>query len=111
MNKKLSLNLDQLAVESFDTSTVAKPRGTVRAFDITASTCYDNDCGCLSDATCNTACGGYTCEGTCGEYTCGNSCVNICPPTNHGERTCNAPTCFNTCHDSCGCDTFALTGC
>lgn len=109
--KKLSLNLDQLSVESFDTSARAKPQGTVRGFDITDTTCYELECGCISGGTCNTDCGGYTCDGTCGEYTCGNSCVNACPPTNHGEHTCNAPTCFNTCHDTCGCPTRALTGC
>lgn len=87
MKKKLSLHLDQLSVESFHTSTAPLPRGTVRGFDITASTCYDEGCGCISD-TCNT---------NCEQNTCGGSCGIACPPTYHGEHSCAPPTCFNSC--------------
>src|SRR3954466_5307991 len=96
--KKLSLDLDQLTVESFDTSAAARPRGTVRGFDITASTCYEEGCWCISDGgTCNTDCGQNTCN-TCNQATCpGYSCVIACPPSNHGEFSCAPPSCLNSC--------------
>jgi|SRR5215218_6166345 len=86
--KKLNLDLDQLAVESFDTSAAVRPRGTVRGFDITDSTCYDEGCACLTNRTCDT---------NCNQETCGASCYQICAPTNAGEHTCNQPSCFYSC--------------
>jgi len=94
--KKLSLDLDQLSVESFDTSAVGRPKGTVRGFDITDSTCYEIDCGCISGGTCNTDCGQNTCDATCYDATCaGDSCVNIC--VTGTAHTCNRPSCFYSC--------------
>jgi len=93
--KKLSLDLDQLAVESFDTATARAPRGTVRGNDISDTTCYQRLCECQSAFTCDTDCN----QNTCGGDTCGDSCVNICAPSNAGEHTCVQPSCFY----SCGC--------
>lgn len=106
--KKLDLNLDQLAVESFDTGGERLLRGTVRGNDVSDTTCHQRLCTCPSMRTCETDCGDYTCGGdTCGGATCGSSCVNICPPTNAGEHTCNQPSCFY----SCGCITEFYTNC
>jgi hypothetical protein len=99
--KKLSLDLDQLAVESFDTSGPERSRGTVRGFDITASTCYEENCGCITDGgTCNTDCGQNTCDNTCNQASCaGDSCVNLCPTG--GAHTCIQPSCFYSCPGTC----------
>jgi hypothetical protein len=56
MTAKLSLNVDQLQVESFQPQALpAASRGTVRGNEATVDTCYD-----------------YTCRGygTCGIYPC-----------------------------------------
>ena len=66
--KKLSLTLDALRVESFDTGRTEDHRGTVRGYDVTAScvapqatcggscmdpaTCVDNSCMCDSVPDC-----------------------------------------------------------
>lgn len=98
--KKLTLDLDQLAVESFDTAGARTPHGTVRGNDISDTSCYQRLCECPSAFTCLTDCNQNTCGlDTCGQNTCGDSCVNICPPTKAGEHTCNQPSCFY----SCGC--------
>lgn len=98
MVKKLSLNLDELAVESFDTTKASRPAGTVRGYGFTETTCNQIICDCPTGGTCDTDCGQYTCvDDTCGGATCGSSCVNICPPTDAGERTCNQPSCFYSC--------------
>ncbi len=87
--KKLSLDLDQLTVESFDTSTTERPAGTVRAHGYTDTTCRQLLCDCgPTNVTCDTAC--Y-------QDTCGDSCVNICPPTDRGEHSCAPPSCFYSC--------------
>jgi len=87
--KKLSLDLDQLTVESFDTSTAKRPAGTVRAHAYTDTSCRELICGCGPT--------NFTCETDCDEYTCGDSCVNACPPTYHGEFSCAPPSCLNSC--------------
>ena len=95
--KKLNLDLDQLTVESFDTSVARKANGTVRAFGWTETSCQQIICDCgPTNVTCETYCNEFTCADSC-EGTCGDSCVNICPPTNNGERTCNQPSCFYSC--------------
>ena len=107
--KKLKLNLEDLRVESFQT-TPDDPwlaRGTVRGYGDTPE-CTTNPVTC--EVTCNTACAQpgcptYQCGGTewtncdpscgptqcytdCGEYTCGGeyTCPGIC--TTEGETTC-----------------------
>ncbi len=92
MRTKLRLNLDQLTVDSFDTSTVAAEKGTVFGEQCT---CWTN-CTCPGCPTCdNTACGQNTCGNTCGD-TCGASC-NTC-----GDWTCEY---------TCGCTDPLYTGC
>jgi hypothetical protein len=97
MNSKLKLDLDQLTVDSFDTSATDKPRGTVFGEQCTCWTaCGQNTCpGCPTcDATCNGSCGATcagSCYGTCGEATCGYSCDGWCTQY---DATCNG---YGTC--------------
>ena len=76
---KLRLSLEDLTVESFDsTSSRAQGRGTVRAHDETEATCFNTDCG-----TCYTVeyyCG-ESLDGTCNEGTCVCSFPYMCPET------------------------------
>lgn len=96
MNSKLSLNLDELVVDSFDTTVSEKPRGTVFGEECT---CYTN-CTCPGCPTCYASCNG-TCGATCGENTCAASCNGTCV------------NCTGwTCDFSCQCpDTCLKTGC
>jgi hypothetical protein len=85
--KKLTLDLDQLTVDSFNTVAPAAKRGTVHAEQ--ECTCYTNcytycntcpGCPTCDDSACNGSCGG-----TCfGENTC-DTCV--------GQVTCGGRTC------------------
>ena len=65
MRSKLKLNLEQLSVDSFDTTIVEKPKGTVFGEQCT---CYTN-CTCpgcpTCDASCNGTCDASACNGTC----------------------------------------------
>lgn len=67
MRTKLKLNLDQLAVDSFDTSEPEAQKGTVFGEQCTC----DTNCTCPGCPTCDESCNG-TCAGqdTC-DYTCG----------------------------------------
>ncbi len=67
MRNKLRLQLEDLAVDSFDTSGAEKPKGTVFGEQCT---CYTN-CTCPGCPTCDASCNG-TCAGSC------NSCVESC---------------------------------
>lgn len=75
--KKLALNIDELAVESFETSRDLLARGTVRG--ASESTEFQIICTCDSDnGTCDDSCQGgcgtgstCSCNGTCGGDTCG----------------------------------------
>lgn len=87
--KKLTLNLDELRVESFETTPpLQDQRGTVNAHseqttegDTDDWRCYKlpgatqgATCMATCQATCNTC--NYSCDGTCGGGTCfGDSCV------------------------------------
>lgn len=80
MRTKLKLNLDELAVDSFDTTKNEAKTGTVFGEQCT---CYTN-CSCPGCPTCDASCNGscdYTCDvscyGTCGD-TCDNSCNGTC---------------------------------
>jgi hypothetical protein len=87
MRSKLKLNLDELMVDSFDTTKPAAKQGTVFGEQCT---CYTN-CTCPGCPTCDASC-----NGTCGA-TCDASCYG----------TCGDYTCAYTCGDSeCGCDTY-----
>jgi hypothetical protein len=97
MKKKLSLELEALAVDSFETSTATDGNGTVYGHDGSAGcqptppdyapcTCYDS-CLCPTNAYyCATvhatviSCD-YTYNGSCGydtRNTCGGESINIC---------------------------------
>ncbi len=76
---KLKLNLDELAVESFDTTRSEKAKGTV----------FGEQCTCYTQCTCP---GCPTCYATC-NYTCDDA---TCP---------NCPTCYASCNGTCNCPT------
>ena len=98
--KKLALNLDGLAVQSFETQSTARPRGTVHGAEWTEPTsCWiDTDvvsCGGSCDHTyCNETCAGGGCGGS-GYNSC--RCVTqaiTCEATSpNPEGTCCGSTC------------------
>jgi hypothetical protein len=75
---KLKLAIDNLAVESFDTCSVPKEKGTVFGEQCTCQTV----CTCPGCPTCD-----QTCPQTCDDYSCAWSCNG---------------TCAGTCYDTCG---------
>jgi len=93
--KKLSLDLDQLAVESFDTTAeAARSRGTVRGHVLTDTTCGQFICDCPTGS-------GESCQADlCGSDVCESAdCGSInCPTAWH---TCNKPSCFYSCPSTC----------
>ena len=96
--KKLSLHLDDLTVESFDTSAPAPARGTVQGHDHSDPSNCDNSGFC----SCNGyPCDTYTCRctdpDTCA-YSCGQSCPNTCDSC---QNTC--VSCMATCEGYAGC--------
>jgi hypothetical protein len=82
---KLKLQLDDLRIDSFETTAPQKAKGTVFGEQCT---CY-TQCTCpgcpTCDASCNGTCGcasGGTCMGdweTCA-YSCARTCYGSCPP-------------------------------
>ncbi|HEU0055413.1 MAG TPA: hypothetical protein VFQ39_19635 [Longimicrobium sp.] len=81
MRGKLQLSLDQLAVDSFDTTAAEKnEKGTI----------FGEQCTCPTACTCP---GCPTCEGAA---TCNASCNGTC------GNTCQA-SCYGTCDASCDC--------
>ncbi len=89
--KKLKLDLDDLKVESFETTPADSRRGGGTLFGYTAAPSDCNTCelaGGLTNQTC-----GNTCAHTCFGITCGNTCAG---------NTCDDNTCAgNTCHIIC----------
>jgi hypothetical protein len=86
MRSKLTLNLEDLAVDTFDTTATQKAKGTV----------FGEQCTCYTQCTCP------------GCPTCDATCPNTC------NYTCDDATCPYTCDDaSCGggCATLAYTNC
>ena len=97
--KKLTLRLDDLRIDSFQTTPAESRKGTVFGEQCT---CWTN-CTCpgcpTCDASCNGTCGGscdVSCNGTCDascngscDYTCGDdaTCFMTIPP---GEWACVA---------------------
>jgi hypothetical protein len=79
MRTKLTLNLEQLTVDSFDTSTTPAKRGTVFGEQCTCYTqCTCPGCPtCANYNTCDATCGA-TCANTCDDYTCAASCNGTC---------------------------------
>lgn len=89
--KKLSLDLDALAVESFDTvDEASRQAGTVRGHDVSDTTCGQRVCGCPSGSgnTCNALCETGDCPTQ--EFGCGS-----------GFHTCVQPSCFYSCPGTC----------
>jgi hypothetical protein len=92
MRGKLKLHLEDLAVDSFDTTTAEKPKGTVFGEQCT---CY-TQCTCPGCPTCDASC-----NGTCGA-TCAASCYGTC------DASCN--TCAGSCYGTCdGCTQWDAT--
>ena len=99
--KKLALDLDQLAVESFETSSDRARFGTVRGFDLTGTTCGQFICDCPTGS-------GESCQpDLCGTEACGTTDCG----SGYGH-TCDAPSCFYSCPGTCGApDTCGDTVC
>ncbi|HEX6912121.1 MAG TPA: hypothetical protein VF142_17090 [Longimicrobium sp.] len=97
MRGKLSLNLDDLAVDSFDTTAHEKPKGTVFGEQCT---CYTN-CTCPGCPTCDASCNGTcdaSCNGTC-DVSCNGTCAGTC-----------GDTCYETCYGAYTCDGRRICG-
>lgn len=90
---KLKLELDELAVESFDTSATDPQHGTVRGHET------DGD---------PYTCGGETCMG--GQQTCWDSCDTVCGSyyCATAEASCGQGSCVYTCTS---CNVFGCTSC
>ncbi len=89
---KLKLDLDQLAVDSFDTEAPPRRSGTVFGEQCT---CY-TQCTCPGCPTCDASCNG-TCGGTC-EASCNGTCGGTCEASCNG--TCNCGTAYDyTCRN------------
>jgi hypothetical protein len=96
---KLKLDLEELSVESFDTTPAPRREGgTVFGQQCT---CY-TQCTCpgcpTCDASCNGTCGG-TCAGSCDAScngTCGGTCAASC------DGTCGGSERWETCGATCG---------
>jgi hypothetical protein len=83
--QKLKLCLDDLQVDTFQTTAAPREKGTVFGEQCT---CY-TQCTCPGCPTCDASCNGTcnaSCNGTCDD-TCGASCND---------------TCYDTCAVSCG---------
>jgi hypothetical protein len=126
--EKLKLNLDDLKVESFDTTPDVRgqPKGTIYGHTDHAQvcsvnmTCFQQTCpdfytcdggqGCQSaGGTCYEACTYYNCPTvTANNCTCVDNCnTGYCNPTQY--NTCPY-TCGNSCGGTCGGDTCVTCG-
>jgi hypothetical protein len=83
---KLTLRLDELEVDSFDTTAAERGRGTVFGEQCTC----DTQCTCPGCPTCDITCPA-TCGGSC------DSCADTCVPCNNS----NHGTCDKSCQLSC----------
>jgi hypothetical protein len=94
--RKLKLQLEDLQIDSFQTTPAERPKGTVFGEQCT---CY-TQCTCPGCPTCDASCNGTcdascngTCDATCNGcsgFTCDLSCDGYCPDTGRN-------TCFRTC--------------
>ncbi|HYR09772.1 MAG TPA: hypothetical protein VEQ60_18495 [Longimicrobium sp.] len=87
--KKMKLSLEQLAVDSFDTSAAPAKRGTVFGEQCTCPT----NCTCPCMGTCAESCNGtcdyhYTCPATCYGGTCEHTCEQTCPALHTCDLSC-----------------------
>ena len=91
MHGKLKLDLNELAVESFDTSEAEKREGTV----------FGEQCTCWTNCTCPgcPSCDGGACGGTehtaCNQASCNGTCDASCNGTCAGQYSCG-PDCWGT---------------
>jgi hypothetical protein len=104
MRGKLTLNLEDLAVDTFDTTLRPKDRGTVFGEQCTCWTqCGQNTCpGCPTcDASCNGTCYA-SCNGTC-NCPSGNTCDWSCQATdcNYGYTCGNCTALQTNCNEIC----------
>jgi hypothetical protein len=79
--KKLDLSIDDLSVESFETTKEGEEQGTVHGHHHSDSTCWQRFCTCTNG------------EGTACDYSCG-TCLNECAtdascPTQPGYQGCH----------------------
>ena len=93
---KLKLHLDDLRIDSFDTTSAPREKGTVFGEQCTCWTqCGQNTCpGC---PTCDASCNG-TCAGTCGDScygTCDLACATQEGPSCVGRTCDNQPYWWN----------------
>jgi hypothetical protein len=100
--RKVKLQLESLAVESFDTSPPEPEEGTVAAHQVwlTAGTCavscggscFQTGCSCYNTCiqTCPDTCWA-SCGGTCWEYTCADTCLRTCLLCARTADTCYLP--------------------
>ncbi len=98
MRTKLTLNLDDLSVDSFDTSAAQKENGTV--FGEQQCTC-PTLCSCPGCETCGATCPA-TCAYTCDDPSCLGSCDGSCDSCRAtkcytGEITCTEPNTLDYC--------------
>jgi hypothetical protein len=100
MRGKLSLNLDDLTVDTFDTTVTQKAKGTVFGEQCT---CYTN-CTCPGCPTCY-----QSCNGTCGD-TCAGTCYNTCDDYTCGN-TCNCGAYSDVCNSNQPCPTALYSAC
>ncbi|HEX6042547.1 hypothetical protein [Longimicrobium sp.] len=106
--QKLKLNLEDLSVDSFDTTRSERPKGTVFGEQCT---CY-TQCTCPGCPTCDASCNGtcyascngtcdVSCNGTCAG-TCGDSCYDTCGGyTCDGRRACGYTALQTNCNEIC----------
>ena len=73
MRTKLKLDMEQLTVESFDTSNSQEQRGTVMGEQCTCPSA----CSCPGCPSCDATCPA-TCYNTCDDYSCANTCDGNC---------------------------------
>ena len=94
--KKISLQLDSLLVESFETTSgLAGSRGTVRGH-VSETTCHQRLCDCETNGM---ECETDGCNDTLAA-TCPASCTFFC------SQTCPVNTCAYSCEGTCGCPTW-----
>ncbi|HEX2077717.1 MAG TPA: hypothetical protein VHG08_08405, partial [Longimicrobium sp.] len=85
MRAKLTLNVEDLAVDSFDTTRPERTKGTVFGEQCT---CYTN-CTCPGCPSCDATCPA-TCANTCDDFTCADTCGDTCDGCT-GWTECNCP--------------------
>ena len=87
---KLKLNLDQLTVDSFDTSATAQKRGTVVGEEqCTCPSACDTACTCPGCDTCDwSECNQQSCAGSCAGSTC-DYYTQCYPCGTRGAYTCD----------------------